>query len=85
MLRFEQDGTLADGEKTYRLVIDGAEIAAGLTLDEVIRAINRRDEEKLGEDHGGGTPQSAAPTAPLGGEPRAERRRTAAAGPRNLR
>lgn len=83
-LKFEQDGALADGEKTYRLVIDGKTVSEGLTLDQVIRAINKRDEEKLGEDQGPETPQSpprAAATAPLAGEPRAERRKKAAAGP----
>ena len=70
MLKFERDGALPDGEKTYRLVIDGVESGAGLTLDQVIRAINNRDEERLGEDH-----------APDTGVPRAERRRKAATGP----
>ena len=59
MLKFERDGTLPDGEKTYRLVIDGVESAAGLTLDQVVRAINRRDEEKLGEEHGTKIPDGA--------------------------
>lgn len=84
MLKFEQDGTLPGGEKSYRLVIDGETIAEGLSLDQVIEAINRRTEEKLGEVHGPGTPQSsprAAATAPLAGEPKAEQRRKAAAGP----
>lgn len=43
MLKFEQDGTLPGGEKSYRLVIDGKTIAEGLSLDQVIEAINRRD------------------------------------------
>ena len=81
MLRFEQDGTLPGGEKSYRLVIDGETIAEGLSLDQVIEAINRRDEEKLGEEHAPGLPQSAAPTAPSEREPSAERRRKAALGP----
>ena len=81
MIKFEQEGTLPDGEKTYRLVIDGETVSAGLTLDEVIRSINRRDEEQLGEERGGRTSQSAALTAPLAGEPRADRRLTAARGP----
>lgn len=43
MLKFEQDGTLPGGEKSYRLVIDGKTISEGLSLDQVIEAINRRD------------------------------------------
>ena len=43
MLKFEQEGTLPGGEKSYRLVIDGETIAEGLSLDQVITAINRRD------------------------------------------
>ena len=50
MLKFEQDGTLPGGEMSYRLVIDGETIAEGLSLDQVIAAINRRDEEQLGEE-----------------------------------
>ncbi len=58
-LKFEQDGTLPGGEKSYRLVIDGETIAEGLSLDQVIEAINRRDEETLGEDHAPGRPDGA--------------------------
>ena len=54
MLKFEQDGVNPDGEKTYRLTIDGRTVSSGLTLDQVVRAINQRDEEKLGETHGPG-------------------------------
>ena len=88
MLKFEQDGTLPGGEKSYRLVIDGKTIAEGLSLDQVIEAINRRDEEQLGEEHGtrpSQSPPRAAATAPPEGEPRdgaqADRRRKAALGP----
>ena len=88
MLKFEQDGTLPGGEKSYRLVIDGETIAERLSLDQVIAAINRRDEEKLGEEHGTGPSQSpprAAATAPPEGESRdgaqVDRRRKAALGP----
>ena len=81
MLKFEQDGTLPGGEKSYRLVIEGETIAEGLSLDQVIAAINRRDEEKLGEEHAPRPSQSAPPTAPPRGEPSAERRRKAALGP----
>lgn len=67
MLRFEQDGTLSNGEKTYRLVIDGETVSEGLTLDAVIRAINRRD--------------AGLDLPPPGAEAPAERRRTTATGP----
>lgn len=40
-----------DGSPLYRLEIDGRTVRSGLTIDEVIEAINRRDEEKLGEQH----------------------------------
>lgn len=49
---FEATDTRADGCKLYRLVIDGRVVREGLTIDEVIEAINRRDEDRLGEDHG---------------------------------
>ena len=86
MLKFEQDGTLPGGEKSYRLVIDGKTIAEGLSLDQVITAINRRDEEKLGEEHAPRTcPSQSPPRRPLSvgcadsspqrGEPREKRRR----------
>lgn len=83
MLKFEQDGTLPGGEKSYRLVIDGETTAEGLSLDQVIAAINRRDEEKLGEDHGPENADCHANAAALArndGGP-AERRRKAALGP----
>ena len=50
-IRFTATGYLPGGEKVYRLIIDGKIIRDGLTLDEVVRAINRRDEERLGELH----------------------------------
>ena len=62
MIKFECHAKRPDGEKLYRLVIDGRVVREGLTIDEVIRAINardeeseainRRDEDRLGEDHG---------------------------------
>jgi len=85
MLKFEQDGTLPGGEKSYRLVIDGETIAERLSLDQVIAAINRRDEEKLGEEHGTGPsqspPRAAATALPKGASQGRERRRKAALGP----
>ena len=52
MIKFECHAKRPDGENLYRLVIDGRVVREGLTIDEVIEAINRRDEERLGEDHG---------------------------------
>ena len=40
-----------DGQLLYRLYIDDELIREGLTLEEVVEAINRRDEESLGERH----------------------------------
>lgn len=51
MIKFIRQGYRPDGETLYRLVIDGEIVREGLTLDQVIRAINRRDEERLGEEH----------------------------------
>lgn len=82
-LKFEQDGTLPGGEKSYRLVIDGKVVAGGMSLDQVIAAINRRDEEKLGEEHAPRRTDchtSAAALVRNDGSP-AERRRKAALGP----
>ena len=39
------------GEKLYALRINGKLIENDLTIDEVIRRINRNDEECLGERH----------------------------------
>ena len=50
-IEFRVTGTRPDGEKLYRLSIHGKPIKDGLTIDEVIREINRRDELRLGEDH----------------------------------
>ena len=48
-IKFVKSGTRTDGEPLYRLIIDGTAVRDGLTLDEVIEAINRRDKEKLRE------------------------------------
>ena len=53
MLEFKLQRVNEDGEKLYRFMIDGAEVAKELTLDEVIAEIHRRDEASLGERHGG--------------------------------
>lgn len=50
-LRFEKHGRRADGEPLWRLLLDGKVVREGMTLDQVVESINRRDEEKLGDDH----------------------------------
>ena len=52
MIKFECHAKRPDGEKLYRLVIDGETVREGLTIDDVVRAINARDEKSLGADHG---------------------------------
>ena len=46
-------GTRPDGCRLYRLQLDGLTVREGLTIDEVIELINRRDEESLGDRHDG--------------------------------
>ena len=53
-LRFYKVGENEAGDPVYRMVFKGEAVRDGLTLDEVIREITRRDEEKLGEEHAGG-------------------------------
>jgi len=50
---FEMTGTRPDGCRLYRLQLDGLTVREGLTIDEVIELINRRDEESLGDRHDG--------------------------------
>ena len=50
-VRFEKHGSLPDGEALYRMWLDGDPGREGLTLEEVVEAINCRDEESLGERH----------------------------------
>ena len=56
MIRFEPAGLNEAGEKVWDLVIEGQTARKGLTMDQVVEAINRRDEERLGWDRapGGG-------------------------------
>lgn len=50
-LKFEQMGfRVDDGERLYRLVIGGRTVREGLTIDQVIKAINRADEERLARE-----------------------------------
>ncbi len=53
-VKFVKYAARPDGEPLYRLYLDGDPVREGLTLDEVIRAINCRDEESLGEEHAPG-------------------------------
>ncbi len=78
MIKFEVCAADPEVGKLYRLIIDGKTVREDLPLDEVIRAINARDEESLGEDH---APRRRIATAPAGPRNDAEEgRRTASPG-----
>ena len=51
MIKFECHAKRPDGERLYRLIIDDKVVREGLTIDDVVRAINARDEKSLGADH----------------------------------
>lgn len=51
MITFECHSKRPDGERLYRLIIDGETVRENLTIDDVVRAINARDEKSLGADH----------------------------------
>lgn len=51
MIKFECHAKRPDGERLYRLIIDGEAVRENLTIDDVVRAINARDEKSLGTDH----------------------------------
>ena len=51
MIKFEPCGADSEGGKLYRLIIDDTVVREGLTIDDVVRAINARDEKSLGADH----------------------------------
>ena len=77
-LKFEQMGfRIEDGECLYRLVIGGRVVRENLTLDQVIEAINRQDEERLGEEHGPLSPDEAGQLPLQGSQGDAEARRKA--------
>lgn len=57
-LKFVCGGARPDGVKLYRLEIDGRVAREGLTIDEVIEAINRADEASLGARHAPGSRQA---------------------------
>ena len=48
MIKFTRQSVRPDGEVLYRLEKDGEVLREGITLDEVIYAINRMDEERAG-------------------------------------
>ena len=77
-LKFEKTGTdEISGEALFRLIIDGRTVREGLTLDQVIEAINAQDEERLGEDHGPLSPAEAGQLPLQGNQGDAEARRKA--------
>lgn len=77
-LKFEQMGfRVEDGERLYRLVIGGRTVREGLTIDQVIEAINAQDEERLGEEHGPLSPAEAGQLPLQGSHGDAEARRKA--------
>jgi hypothetical protein len=51
VIKFEPCGADAEGGKLYRLIIDGETVRENLSIDDVVRAINARDEESLGANH----------------------------------
>ena len=75
MIKFECHAKRPDGESLYRLIVDGRTVREGLPLDEVIRAINARDEESLGEDHAPRTPSVGCADSSLGEGAKAERKK----------
>lgn len=57
-VKFTKYAVRPDGEPLYRLTIDGVAAGEGLTIDQVVETINRRDKLSLGDEHvkGGGLP-----------------------------
>lgn len=51
MIRFYRTNGQGDDVWLYAMEIDGEVIARDLTIDQVVEAINRRDEESLGAHH----------------------------------
>lgn len=75
MIKFECHAKRPDGESLYRLIVDDKVVREGLTIDEVIEAINRRDEESLGADHAPRTPSVGCADSSLGEGAKAERKK----------
>ena len=77
-LKFDKTGVDPDtGEPLFRLVINGRTVREGLTMDEVVEAINAQDEERLGEEHGPLSPAEAGQLPLQGSHGDAEARRKA--------
>ena len=53
MIKFTRQSVRPDGETLYRLEKDGEVLRENITLDDVIYAINRMDEERAGVDRRG--------------------------------
>ena len=51
MIRFYRTNSQGDDVWLYAMEIDGKVVARDLTIDQVVEAINRRDEESLGAEH----------------------------------
>ena len=51
MIRFYRTNGQGDEVWLYAMEIDGEVVARDLTIDQVVEAINRRDEETLGAYH----------------------------------
>lgn len=51
MIRFYRTNGQNDDVWRYAMEIDGKVVARDLTIDQVVEAINRRDEESLGAAH----------------------------------
>lgn len=80
MLKLKVNKTGVDpdtGDPVYCLKIDGRVVREDLTLDQVIEAINRQDEERLGEEHGPLSPAEAGQLPLQGSHGDAEARRKA--------
>ena len=51
MIRFYRTNGQNDDVWRYAMEINGKVVARDLTIDQVVEAINRRDEESLGSEH----------------------------------
>jgi len=51
VIRFYRTNGQNDDVWRYAMEIDGEVVARDLTMDQVVEAINRRDEEGLSTDH----------------------------------
>ena len=77
MIKFECHAKRPDGERLSRLIIDDKVVREGLTIDDVVEAINAQDEEQLGEERGPLSPAEAGQLPLQGSHGDAEARRKA--------